>query len=113
MHLRTIADRLQERFVQPLEQDRLVALIEPAIQQSRRTATEESDLEKALRPFAERPAGAGLDVPDWLRRLQAEVQRVRQAHTALANLAETLFQIPQVRVPLEELQGQLKEWETS
>jgi hypothetical protein len=110
MHLRTIADRLNERFVQPLEQDRLVALVEPAMQQASVKASEESALEKALRTFTETPTGAGQDVPHWLSRLVAEVQRVRRAHTALADLADTLFQIPRIRVPPDNLKDQLSDW---
>jgi hypothetical protein len=114
MHLRTVADRLHERFLQPLEQDRLVALIEPAMEQAQvNSSPEVSPLEKELAPFADTPTGAGLDVPDWLARLRAEVQRVRGTHTALADLADTLFQIPRLRVPLEELRRQLKDWETA
>ena len=55
--------------------------------------------------------GVGLDLPDWLRRLEAEVHRVRMAQTAVATLAEHQFQIPKKVVSLEELARQMEEWD--
>jgi hypothetical protein len=111
--LSTVADRLKEGFVKPLALDRLCALIEPAVREARepgeRPAFER--LRRELQPFAATPTGAGLDVPHWLRRLEAEVQRVRTTHSAVAVLAEGLFQTPQRAMPYEEVQRQLQEFE--
>jgi hypothetical protein len=110
MRLRTIADRLGERFVKPMEIDRLCALIEPALDQARQFATK-TPLEDELAPFTATPTGAGLDVPQWLRRLEAEVQKARMARTDLAKLAESMYPIPKKIIGFEELRGQLEEWE--
>ena len=40
MRLGTISDRLHERFVRPLAVDRLCALIEPSMEEARRTSAE-------------------------------------------------------------------------
>jgi hypothetical protein len=53
----------------------------------------------------------GLDVPAWLRRLEAEVQRVRATRSPLALLAEGLFQVPRAKLSLEEVRDQLRGWE--
>jgi hypothetical protein len=108
MHLRTVADRLGERFVKPLALDRLCAMIEPAAAEARRGGPGEAfaRLEGELKLFAETTTGVGLDVPHWLRRLEGELNRVQAARTAVANLAENLFQIPRVLVPLDELRRQ-------
>jgi hypothetical protein len=112
MHLRTVADRLGERFVKPLALDRLCALVEPAMAEARRGGPGEAfaRLKAELETYAQTTTGVGLDVPHWLRRLEAEVQRVQGARTPLANLAENLPQIPRVRVPLEEVRRQFEGW---
>ena len=50
-------------------------------------------------------------MPIWLRRLHAEVQRVRTTRTDLARLAENMYPIPKITVNLEELRDQVKDWE--
>jgi hypothetical protein len=112
MHLRTVADRLGERFVKPLALDRLCAMIEPAMAEARRGGPGEAfaQLERELESYTETTTGVGLDVPHWLRRLEAEVNRVQQGRTVIANLAENLFQIPRVPVPFDELRQQFEGW---
>jgi hypothetical protein len=112
MRLATIADRVEERFVKPMALDSLCALVESALEQA--PASLDSDavvpLEEALTPFAATPAGVGLDVPHWILRLEGEVQRARTSKTALVSLAETLFQVPKVQAPFQELAEQLRDW---
>jgi hypothetical protein len=112
VHLRTVADRVRERFVQPLVLDRVCALIEPAYDEARMSQTRNalSQLEQSLQPFVEAPGGAGMEVPGWLRRLEAELQRVRLRRTAVAHLAENLIHIPRLIVPVETLRTQLQDW---
>jgi hypothetical protein len=112
MHLTTIADRLEERFVRPMALDGLCALIEPALEQAPALLNQDPlvPLEEALRPLAATPTGVGLDVPHWILRLESEVHRVRTSKTALVSLAETLFQVPKVQVPFRELAEQLRDW---
>ncbi len=113
VRLSTVADRLREGFVKPLALDRLCALIEPAMQEGRSAGARPSfeRLLRSLQPFTATPTGVGLDVPGWLRRLETEVQRVRTTHSAVAVLAEGLFQTPQRSVGLEEVQQQLQDLE--
>jgi hypothetical protein len=113
VHLGTVADRLNERFVKPLALDRLCALIEPAMAEARRDGDRPAfaRLRKEVEAFTETPTGVGLDVPAWLRRLEMEVQRVQAAHTTMAALAEGFFRIPRRPLTFEELQQQLREWE--
>jgi hypothetical protein len=114
LRLGTVADRVRERFVKPLALDRLCALVEPAMAEAGREGERPAfeRLRRELQPFAATPTGVGLDVPHWLRRLEAEVQRVRATHTPVATLAEGLFRVPQRLLSYEDLQRQLQEWET-
>jgi hypothetical protein len=112
MRLATVRDRLQERFVGSMAVDRLCALIEPALAQAHGSLDTEPvcPLEEELRPFAESVTGVGMDVPQWLVRLEHELQRVRATQSALGNLAETLLHVPRLSVPFGELAGQLQDW---
>ena len=78
IRLPSIAERLSERYTRPLAIDRVRALVAPAI-----AATESGDsasfaaLQQEIASLAEEPAGAGLDLPDWLAALEDEASTVR------------------------------------
>jgi hypothetical protein len=109
VRLRTVRDRIEERFLRPLALDRLCALVGPAASEARTSSGEEGEAYKRLadqlRPLAENPIGVGLDVPQWLRKLRDEVDRVRDAATVPPKPAEP------VRLTFAELQRQLDQWE--
>jgi hypothetical protein len=111
IRLRTVADRIGERFVKPLALDRLCALVPAALAAAGGPMADEvlARLEKELAPHLAEPAGVGLDVPPWLARLEATVQQTRASQTAIAEMAEELFRIPKVVVPLESLRDGLAE----
>ncbi|MCI0683976.1 MAG: hypothetical protein L0Y71_17855 [Gemmataceae bacterium] len=109
MRLATIRQRLDERFVGPLEIDRLAALVEPALQGA--GADEPSALEQEVTPLANVPGGVGLDVPGWLQRLEQELIRVRQAKDPLARLAESRLQIAKGEQPFADLIQEFEGWE--
>jgi hypothetical protein len=113
MRLGTVSDRLNERFIKPLALDRLCALIEPALREARGEAGQGAfaQLRQELQVFAATPTGVGLDVPHWLRRLEAEVHRVQAAQRTVATLAEGFFRVPRRPLTFEELQRQLRDWE--
>jgi hypothetical protein len=113
IRLTTVRDGVEERFVKPMVLDRLCALIEPAIAEAKVTLGQDSvpALERELQPFATTPSGVGLDVPDWLGRLEHELHRVRTRHSDLGNLAETVFHVPEGQTSFQSLVDQLREWE--
>ncbi|MFL5241348.1 MAG: hypothetical protein ACJ8FY_04515 [Gemmataceae bacterium] len=114
IRLITVADRVEERFVKPLHLDRLTALIGPAINEAKQANEQPTfqHLESELTALAKTPTGVGLDAPFWLRRLEMETQRVRASQSAVAVLAEELFRVPKKRITYEDLQQQLREWDT-
>jgi hypothetical protein len=113
MRMTTVADRVGERFVKPLALDRLCALVEPAMDEARNGGAAEAfaRLEAEVQALARAPAGVGLDVPDWLRRLALEVQAVRAARATSEQFGEGLFEMPHRSVTLDELRRQMEEWE--
>ena len=114
VRLNTIGDRLQERFIKPLALDRLRALVEPAIQESQQGGNAPSfiRLQEELQAYTATPTGVGLDVPAWLRSLEAEVHRVLATRSTLAVLAESFERIHRSNLvgmgvlPLEFLAGE-------
>jgi hypothetical protein len=112
--LRTIADTLEERFIQPLESDALKALVEPVVQDARKNVADAPAFERLVQriaPFAAKPTGVGLDIPDWLRGLEGEVQRLREGRTAIAGFVEHLFWLPHVKLTPQEIEEQLRNWD--
>jgi hypothetical protein len=110
LRLRTVRDRLEERFAQPLLLDRICALVEPAARHARAGLGEADPafrrLEAELKPFVEHPTGVGLDVPHWLRKFEAEVDRVteRLARPEIADAAPP-------PLAYDDLQNQLATWD--
>jgi len=113
MRMATIADRLEERFVRPMALDRLCALVEPALEDAKNFLDSDGPcpLEEELEPFAGRPSGVGLDMPPWIQRLEDELDRARTASTALASLAEDLFQVNKAPIPFTKVAEQFKEFD--
>ncbi|WP_157369462.1 hypothetical protein [Zavarzinella formosa] len=109
VRLRTIRDRIEERFLRPLALDRLCALVEPAARDARNRVGPDSPafhkLWEQLKPLAAHPIGVGLDVPQWLRKLHDEVERVQHEATLPPKPAEP------VKLTFSQLQKQLEVWD--
>ncbi len=93
IRLRTVADRIGEQFTRPLALDRVCALVEPAMVAAGPDGASPAldALTAAIEPLASNPSGVGLDVPHWLRRLEAEVERIRGARLTPARSQRTPF----------------------
>jgi hypothetical protein len=113
MSLRTVRDLIEERFVKPLALDRLCALVGPIAIEAQLPEPRDklSRFMQLLKPYAEHPVGAGLDVPVWLQALEQEVQRVRAAASPIGVLAETHLRIPRLALSIEQINEQLQNWE--
>jgi hypothetical protein len=112
LRLRTVGDRIRERFVQALALDRVSALIEPAYDAARagQPAHSVAELEAGLQAYLDAPTGSGLDVPAWVQRLEGELRRVQLRRTAIANLTENLLQVPRVALSVLQLRAQMEDW---
>jgi hypothetical protein len=113
IHLNTVADHMRERFIKPLQLDRLCALIEPSVTEAGQPGEHPAftRLRAAIQPLAADPLGVGLDAPPWLRRLESETQRVQASRSAVVVLAEELFRVRKRMISQDELQRQMSEWE--
>jgi len=107
----SIRDRIEAGFVGNLAADRLCSLVEPAMGEARKKS-----VPRAFRTFLEelelqasKPSGVGRDIPDWLVRLEAEVQRVQMSHTAIVQLAEGLYKINKFPLNMENIVKQIEE----
>jgi hypothetical protein len=114
IRLRTVADRIGEQFTRPLALDRVCALVEPAMAAAgpEGAGTALDALIAAIEPLASNPSGVGLDVPHWLRRLEAEVERVRSRATHAGTLPEDTLRVPRAILTVDELRRQLESWDT-
>jgi hypothetical protein len=112
IRLRTVSDRLQERFVKPLAVNRMCALIEPAMAEAGRPdgGGHFKRLWEETIEHTTTPTGAGLDVPPWLRQFEEEVKRVQQARSTIAAASGNLLVTPQ-RLSWPQLEAQLDNWD--
>lgn len=107
MKMPTIADRLSERFIQPLHIDRICALVAPAMDPQNPNAEGAFELlQKEAEVLTRQPMGIGLEVPTWLIQLEQEVdlQRVTKPNSQPA-VPDSL--IEPIALKLEGIQQQL------
>jgi hypothetical protein len=108
IRLPTVAERLAERFTRPLAIDRVQALVPPAIAAA---GTEDRApfevLAQEVASLAQEPAGAGLDLPDWLEALEEEVSLVRCKRRHRHPSDNVLRRIDQAKLSWEDWQRQL------
>ena len=79
MWLPSVHERLQERFVRPLQIDRMCGLVPKAIRQAQREepGTAFDELYAQIEIFAKDPMGVGFEMPEWLSALRNEVMSTR------------------------------------
>jgi hypothetical protein len=84
MWLPSVHERLQERFVRPLQVDRMCGLVPKAIRQFQEDEKKKAEAKKAfdelhkqVENFAKDPMGVGFEMPEWLSSLRNEVMTTR------------------------------------
>jgi hypothetical protein len=106
--LRTVRDRLEERFTRPLEIDRAAAQVPPAAEAARNGLSEDNPafarLREAIEPLESTVIGVGLDVPAWVRRLEDALRATRD------RTAEPPAE-PPPGLTFEELERQMDDWD--
>jgi hypothetical protein len=110
MRLRSVADRLGERFVRPLRIDRLRALVRPAVEELRegRPTTTFPILEEEVAEFTEENAGAGFELPSWLEALEQEVAEIESPRPTDPDSLDPYLPIPQVRLSTAQVRREIR-----
>jgi len=82
VRLASVSDRVRRPFTATLEQDELEALVDPAVAELMTGAPEGAGdrLESRAEAFLGVASGSGVEVPDWLERLGAAVDRSLAGH---------------------------------
>jgi hypothetical protein len=126
LRVRTVRNRLEERFVQPLQIDQAAARVARAAASARDAALasaaeppesspEFAGLLNVIRPLAESPSGVGLDVPVWLRRLEDELRKFRTGprpgDADEPDPSDDPLLPPFTRIDFSELKRQLADWD--
>ncbi|MDR1477913.1 MAG: hypothetical protein LBJ00_03120 [Planctomycetaceae bacterium] len=83
MWLPSVHERLQERFIRPLQIDRMCGLVSKAIAQAKENVpkTAFKELYEQIENFAKDPLGVGFEMPEWLTALQDEIMSTRTDET--------------------------------
>ena len=109
MRMPTIADRIEERFVQPMTIDRMRALIAPAMADAE--AGRDSEAFGQLAAEAEQltlhPVGVGLDLPAWLEALEEEVEKVAKRNLVSEIDPHDLMTVASTPLTVEAIFSQL------
>lgn len=79
MIMSAIGDRIEERFVRPLEVEQLCSLIEPAINEKRekKPLVSFKAFSDGVDQFAKTPKGNGFELPAWLEAIEKKAQQIR------------------------------------
>ena len=117
--LGTVRDKVEERFVKPMALDRICALVKPVQEEAKVWLASEdcegaslsreryacpalAQFQEEVDSFAVKPVGVGRDVPEWLRRLDAEIQRVQLEGLGLGDDLERTLRVPRVELTMED-----------
>jgi hypothetical protein len=113
MRLSSVEERLGERYIRPLEIDRLRALVRPAMEEVNDSGSSAAFdvLDREVARFTAEPGGVGFEVPPWIDALEEEVERARQGETDDVPVLDAAPQIEQVLLSLDEIMIQLDVWQ--
>ncbi|MEM9826507.1 MAG: hypothetical protein AAF958_07950 [Planctomycetota bacterium] len=109
MRMPTVADRILERFLQPMTIDRMRALVGPAMRDAEAGRESRSFflLEQEAELLTRNPVGVGLDVPQWLDSLEEEVEKIAKAKVGSEIDPGDLVQIPISKLDVDRWSDQL------
>jgi hypothetical protein len=110
MRMPTVADRINERFIQPMTIDRMRALVGPAMRDAENNQPSRAFelLEQEASLLTRHPTGVGLDVPAWLDALEEEVEQLAKRRASSEIDPQFLMTIPIVPLSASDLEEHLK-----
>lgn len=109
MRMPTVADRILERFVQPMTIDRMRALVGPAMGDAEvnRESRAFELLEQECELLTRHPTGVGLDVPAWLDALEQEVEQLAKRRASSEIDPQSLMTITIEPLSIEQIGEEL------
>ncbi len=109
MQMGSIAQRIGQRFLQPMTIDRMRALVRVAINQVRDEGPHHAFeiLEEEAELLMRDPAGWGVAISDWLEALEEEVQRYDPARQSM-EIDEDVVPVESLRMNHEQVQAELR-----
>lgn len=113
INLPLISDHLNERFVKPLAVNRMMALV-PRAMKDAKNGNEDSAafsiLQEEIERYLATTIGSGIDVPDWMRSLEDEIDRLDEKVASDQYDIETEIKLSPVSMSLADIKKQLKQW---
>jgi len=111
MRLPSLADHFSERFVKPMAVNRILALVPRAVDDARhgRTSRSFAMLRTEVAAYLETTSGSSIDVPDWLKNLEREVDKATDPHRGVEP-REPGSGLPPVLLSWKQTQRQLDHW---
>lgn len=109
MQMGSVAQRIGQRFLQPMTIDRMRALVRLAIEQVRVEGPRHAFeiLEEEAQLLMRDPLGWGVAIPDWLEALEEEVSLLDPTQDLFAS-DEATVPLTAVRLTHEQLQAELR-----
>ncbi len=110
IQMATIAQRVSERFVHPMQVDRLVSLVEPAMKDPRSKASQRAFelIEHYAEALIQQPLGIGFELPGWITALNDEVDCILASRSVLTLQGDDLL-IAGSLPSLDHLRAQLEQ----
>lgn len=109
VHLPTIADRLNERFMKPLAVNRMLTLVEPAMKGDTDAPRRFDRLQEEIAAYMRDQTGSAIDIPQWLQDIEREISRLETPADFIKS-PELELRLPVVRVTEQEVRSQLDIW---
>lgn len=109
VHLPTVADRLNERFLKPLAVNRMLTLVEPAMSNDPTASRRFARLQEEIRAYMHDQTGSAIDIPQWLQDIEREVSRL-EAPADYIKSPELELRLPICLVTEKEVRDQLQSW---
>ena len=116
MKMPTITDHLNERFVKPLDVNRILALVKQSVLDSRqgiRNSEAFTQLRDEVNEYLKGSWGSGVDIPQWLRQMDREISEAARTNYVGRPTAEAELELPAVLVSRDDFNLQCKQWRSS
>lgn len=109
VHLPSVADRLNERFLKPLAVNRMLTLVEPSMSGTGTSPRKFARLREEIAAYMRDQTGSAIDIPQWLQDIEREVSRL-ETPTDFIRAPELELKLPVVLVSEADIRQQLQVW---